>query len=531
MGNAGSLPRPGDLVADRYLIEGLLGEGGMGAVFRARHTGTEKACALKFLLPELARRPKLNELFLREARVAGRIGSHPNIVDIFDTGVDAARGVPFLAMELLAGQTLSEFLHTAGTPSPAVMRMLFEQLGGALDWAHRAGVVHRDLKPANLFLSSDHEGKLRLKVLDFGIAKILEGSERRTLTQTGTPWYCAPEQLGASVRQLAEGRGIRIAAGASAATDVWALGIIACQIVGGIEPSEYWQAETMGDLVVRVALEPRQVPCEPPGSARRLPAGFGDWFLRCTRHDAAECWQSAGEAVRALLPLPDAAAERPSQHGAGSADDETTTLRPRPAQDPTSAAVPTYPLTEPLGPAHGGALGSGPGLLGLSPVPEARASGPGFGPGALVPQDTSRPWQEGTGPPVPASRRPWAVIGGAAAVVVLVTAGVLAVSLRPRTAAEPAPGQQPAAPAVSAASAAVPSSGAGDAPVGVEQADVEPDEPAAETGSARARDAGPTARPAATATRPAAVAGKPAKAPAVPAKTEPKTKGKTLDDF
>jgi len=156
----------GETIVDRYRVEGLLGQGGMAAVYRARHTGTDKLCALKFLLPGLARQPRFREQFLMEARIAGKLGSHPNIVGVFDTGMDDKNKIPFIAMELLEGQTLTDLLRAAGPLSRDVVAAILKQLASALDHAHRAGVVHRDLKPSNIFMIEDYEGQLQLKVLD-----------------------------------------------------------------------------------------------------------------------------------------------------------------------------------------------------------------------------------------------------------------------------------------------------------------------------------------------------------------------------
>jgi len=298
------LPDPGDLIAGRYRIEEPLGEGGMAVVYRARHTGTDRVCALKFIQPSLAGQPKPVELFLKEARIAGRIGSHPNIIDVLDSGMDEERDAPFIAMELLTGHTLTDHIEKHGPVDPATTCLYFGQLADALDTAHDSGVVHRDLKPDNIFITEGHRGRTVLKVMDFGIAKILDVQSQGTATQVGTPVYCAPEQLGKSVRQLAAERDITIASGVTPATDVWALGLIALEMLTGIPPDDYWGIQTLADLMVKVALEPRKAPSTKLGAEPgALPEGFDAWFLRCTAHDAAARWQSAGEAVAELTTL------------------------------------------------------------------------------------------------------------------------------------------------------------------------------------------------------------------------------------
>ncbi|HZF52925.1 MAG TPA: protein kinase [Polyangiaceae bacterium] len=301
---------PGDRIADRYRIEAWIGQGNMAVVFRARHEGTGRLCALKVVHHHLAARQEIIELFLREARVGSRIGQSPYIVDVLDAGVDQARALPFLAMELLQGQTLDVQIREHGPLDSATVRLLFEQLAEALDQAHAAGVVHRDLKPGNLFLTRDKRGKPCLKIVDFGIAKVLEQEAQRTATQVGSPAYAAPEQMGPTLRRLAEKQGITIAQGISPATDVWALGLIAYELLTGLGGGQYWsQFDTVNDLVMRVVFETPEPPTVRAGPrAFLLPPGFDDWFLRCLRKNAAERWASAGQAVQAIIPLLDGTA-------------------------------------------------------------------------------------------------------------------------------------------------------------------------------------------------------------------------------
>src|SRR5262249_29372892 len=149
---------------------------------------------------QLLTRRELVDMFLKEARVGGKIGQSRHIVDVVDAGFDPARGVPYIVMDLLEGETLEQWTERHGPMPPALVRALFEQLADALDQAHRAGVVHRDLKPSNLFLTTARRDEACLKVMDFGIAKVLEGDVQRTVTQIGTPAYAAPEQMGPAMR-------------------------------------------------------------------------------------------------------------------------------------------------------------------------------------------------------------------------------------------------------------------------------------------------------------------------------------------
>ncbi len=216
----------GDVLAGHYVIEGVLDEGGMAVVYHARNTGTGKACAIKVLHAQLGNQPDIVKLFAKEARVGAVIGDSNFIVEVYDAGIDEGTRAPFIVMELLEGETLERALERGPLPRDEA-RIILRQLGEALDQAHAAGVVHRDLKPSNLFVTRDAHDNPVIKVMDFGIAKVLEEGAVRTATQIGTPAYTAPEQMGATTRKLAAKQGITISKGISPATDVWAPGLIA----------------------------------------------------------------------------------------------------------------------------------------------------------------------------------------------------------------------------------------------------------------------------------------------------------------
>src|SRR6185436_10173649 len=176
--------QPGDLIADKYRIDSLLGEGGMGSVYAATNQLTGRGIALKLLRAELSVSQQYLERLLREARVAGRL-DHPNIVNIFDAG--SYGGSLFLVMELLRGESLESWLRRGPQPHTACVARLMPALRGVAA-AHAAGVIHRDLKPDNIFLCTDAEGFItQTKVLDFGIAKELSaGLEKdKLLTSPG----------------------------------------------------------------------------------------------------------------------------------------------------------------------------------------------------------------------------------------------------------------------------------------------------------------------------------------------------------
>lgn len=175
---------------DHYQIVRELGRGGMGAVYEARDVTLDRRVALKVLLPELAADPFYELMFLREARAAAKL-EHPSIVTVFEAG--RYRAQLFLAMELVKGTTLSDLMEAGHAFKPREVAEIGLQCAQALATAHAAGLIHRDIKPANLMLT----GELRLKILDFGIARpvLVPGKETEASTFAGTIPYSAPEQI------------------------------------------------------------------------------------------------------------------------------------------------------------------------------------------------------------------------------------------------------------------------------------------------------------------------------------------------
>lgn len=187
----------GTVLEGRFEIERLLGEGGMGRVYVADETRLRRRCAVKVLLPELSQDKDCVERFLREAQAIAQI-HHENVVDIYHLGEDATSGVVFFAMELLQGEDLeTRLLDRVARP------VLWDQVchwiaqaAGAVGAVHQAGMIHRDLKPSNIFIARRRDGRDRIKLLDFGIAKAVN---RAALTGAGaalgTPYYMSPEQI------------------------------------------------------------------------------------------------------------------------------------------------------------------------------------------------------------------------------------------------------------------------------------------------------------------------------------------------
>jgi serine/threonine protein kinase len=290
---------PGDVFAERFLLEAALGEGGFGRVFRARHTVTQGALALKVLRPEVFAHHGMAERFGVEVRAPSAIGS-PHIVAVHDVGVDAATRSPWLTMELLEGESLDTRLKREGALPWAAARGVFRQLGEAFGAAHAAGVLHLDVKPENLFLARSvgrRDDDPLLRVLDFGIARLLaDGQTHATVdAMTGSPLWMAPEQseLGAHVR---------------ASADVWALGLVAFRMLSGIT---YWRTPRQRGGVAALLAEVLMQPLEPASvraaagevDPRRLPPGFDAWFARCVQRDAGQRFAEGREAMEALVGL------------------------------------------------------------------------------------------------------------------------------------------------------------------------------------------------------------------------------------
>jgi serine/threonine protein kinase len=218
------LDRIGSQIAGKYRLEMILGRGGMGTVYRATHTWTGRPVAVKLLHHELAHDAQSVTRFLREARAAAAV-RHPNAVDVLDMGQDET-GAAYLVLELLEGDTLGAYLEThKPLPVEEAVSCLVPVLE-ALEELHHAGVVHRDFKPANIFLAKGMRGGIIPKLLDFGVAKVIEGNASMVTTTgivVGTPAYMAPEQ--------AAGTG-----NVGPWTDIWAAGTVLYECLTGELP-------------------------------------------------------------------------------------------------------------------------------------------------------------------------------------------------------------------------------------------------------------------------------------------------------
>jgi len=266
-----------DVVGERlgaYVVERLLGEGGMARVYRARHTTIDRAVAIKRLLPELAGVAEAHALLLREARIAGAI-RHANLLEIFDFGYDTfAR--PYFVMELAAGATLARRLR-AGPLLEAQALDIAIEVAEAAAAVHAAGIVHRDIKADNVMLARDGE-RLVVKLIDFGIACRRDHGAERVAGLAGTPRTMAPEQVASDP--------------IDERTDVWGLGVLLYEMLAGRLPFEPG-GSLRDDLLAIVAEPPRPLPDE-------LDAGVRAVVDACLSKDPCDRPADAGALARTL---------------------------------------------------------------------------------------------------------------------------------------------------------------------------------------------------------------------------------------
>lgn len=282
-----ALPGVGDLVADKYRIETLLGEGGMGAVYAARHEMMDKPVALKWLLPRLASHAEARDRFIREARAAARV-RHPNVVEVYDVGVH--NGALFMVMELLEGQSLEElFDGDEKITIPTALRILIGAMQG-VQAAHEQGIIHRDIKPANLFVVRDPRTRERYaKVLDFGISKLTEDQQRGAgITSTGlvigTPSYMSIEQI-----QGDKDLDLR--------TDVYAFGVLLYQALSGQLP---YTGDSVGALAIQLVMHQ---PPRPKLLRPELPTALDNVIMKAMAVNRDDRYANMGELIDALLLL------------------------------------------------------------------------------------------------------------------------------------------------------------------------------------------------------------------------------------
>ncbi|HMA93966.1 MAG TPA: protein kinase [Polyangiaceae bacterium] len=279
----------GRILAGRYRLTAKLGQGGMGSVWQAEHLALRTNVAIKLIDPTAAESPDALARFQREALSAAELRS-AHIVHIMDYGID--EGVPFIAMELLEGESLAARLDRVTRLSWDETRHILQQVCRALAVAHGKGVVHRDLKPDNIFITLEGSEEVA-KVLDFGVAKRLDSLslsgdlKTRSGSLLGTPYYMSPEQA------LGD-------AGIDQRADIWSLGIIAYECLTGRRP---YNKDTLGALLMSICQDVPPL----PSHVALVPAGFDEWFKRTNARNPADRFPTAVEAATALNSLGSAA--------------------------------------------------------------------------------------------------------------------------------------------------------------------------------------------------------------------------------
>jgi serine/threonine-protein kinase len=284
--NTSSGVRPGDILAGKYRVERVLGEGGMGVVVAAHHIQLDERVALKFLLPSVLKNLETIGRFAREARAAVKIKSE-HVARVIDVG-ELENGSPYIVMEYLEGVDLSAWLTERGPMSPEQAVGFVLQACEALAEAHALGIIHRDLKPANLFLANRPSGPPIVKVLDFGISKAPASASQPQLTKTaalvGSPLYMSPEQMHGSKT-------------IDARSDIWSMGVVLYQLVSGKVP---FPGEMIPEVITAVLYDAY----EPLRSLRaELAPGLEAAVDRCLSKSAADRFGNVGELAAALAPF------------------------------------------------------------------------------------------------------------------------------------------------------------------------------------------------------------------------------------
>jgi hypothetical protein len=325
--------RPGDMVAGRYRIETQIGQGGFGAVFRATQVNIAREVALKMLLPELLAADEGLQRFRREAQLAQRL-EHPNTVRLLDFG-QAENGAPFIAFELLRGESMDRALHQQGRFSPGRVARITMQVLKSLMEAHALGIVHRDIKPPNIMLCEFQGESDYVKVLDFGIAKTTTPTATSAgLTQAGhvvgTPQYMAPEHL--------------LGQAPSPAADLYALGLVMAEALAG---QMIYQGVPTDVCLMQISPDPVPLP------AMVLQSPLGPVIHRATQKAVERRYATAGEMLQHIETIVrqnggdldrGATARAPVMSAMATADTGYVAQALPPIGAPTATSAPTTPL-------------------------------------------------------------------------------------------------------------------------------------------------------------------------------------------
>jgi eukaryotic-like serine/threonine-protein kinase len=338
--------RPGTIVASQYEILGPLGRGGMGELFRARNTRTERRVALKLLRPDTKGRADAVERFRREARAAGMISSD-HVTQVLDVEDDPKLGIA-IAFELLDGENLLDRLRRTGPMPLEMLQPLVTQILQGLGDAHAVGIIHRDLKPSNVFLETRPDGSSRVKILDFGISKLPKTIAKTTLTEPGQSlgsfMFMPPEQ-------------IQRAATVDLRADIYAVGTLAFQALTGHLP---YSARSMVELIqLKTTADPRTLE---QASGKPFPPQLEAWVARMLRRKSDDRFQTAAEASAAWRALVGS--------GAGASGPVPGPARAEAPRGMGGGFAPSHLVSAP-----GYPQGSTPLPAGYAPLPPARSPG------------------------------------------------------------------------------------------------------------------------------------------------------------
>jgi len=334
---ATAAPQPGDIIGGRYQLGSILGQGGMGTVWRAIHLELGVDVAVKLIPPSLLASPVAATRFKREARAAAALRS-PHVVTVHDYGSDEGR--PYLVMELLPGEDLRSRLDRVERLDLETAAPIFASVCKALRIAHDEGIVHRDLKPGNIFLAKLNDEEI-VKVLDFGVAKDLHAAADTVKTASdaliGSPRYMSPEQV----------RGTRI----DHRSDLWSASVVLYEMIVGRHP---FSGETVGDVLLKIAMDEI---AKPSSIVPTLSPAVDDFFAKALERNLDRRFADAtrlAAAFRAALQAPPRSDASPTEAPIDR-QDVTADLSPR-APGPSSsfgaAVAPPLPAPHPQSSEH-----------------------------------------------------------------------------------------------------------------------------------------------------------------------------------
>jgi eukaryotic-like serine/threonine-protein kinase len=405
---------PGEILADKYRVERVIGVGGMGVVVAATHVELEEPRALKFMLRKYSDDAEAAARFVREAKAAARLKSE-HVGAIYDIG-RLASGQPYMVMEYLAGDDLRAILEREGQlPIEQAVDYTLQALCGLAE-AHTAGIVHRDLKPANLFVTQGTDGLPRVKIVDFGISKLTGATAQPIAAKTqtaallGSPHYMSPEQLACA--RLVDAR-----------TDIWSVGIMLYEMLTGKLPFDGPSVTAVTVVVVQ------KDPPKPSGLRPEIAPALEAAVLRCLAKDPDDRFPDVAALAEALAPFGSDAGRSLVEHvkrvqqAARPSAEAAPAATPPPATEAKDAAAPAEPAADAPSPDAPAAEERGTD----HPSAEEHEDDAGAADGRVV--GTESVWEHGDEAAAEAGQRrrfpPWA--GYLLATVVAFAAGALVV--------------------------------------------------------------------------------------------------------